>query len=718
MRLTAIEIRGFRAFAGRERLDVDADAVIVSGANGRGKTSVFDAILWGIGGMVPRLRGDSRNIVSLYSESGEASVALEFKRDDGSLYRIRRSQQGGSEDQQLQVETRNDIVLGPAAGLKLLEDLWPNALMASSRKEALANMVGRGIYLQQDLVRQFVDADSDDDRFEVISELIGAGRVYELQKQLETARKAWSTVTNNRTREEEVLRARLGNLETELASLAAGVAAGAGDAQSMWRSWWGEASASGITARYPDDPGAAEANQALDMAVKQAQMLRRSAERRLDIANSLLREFRERDEQARPNIEREELVRRLEAARQKTRTAREALQTAEATAAQRRHILVQRREEAEELRALAQIAQRHLKERCPVCKQPFDRNVVRQHLETLLRPASGASADIGEADGVTEAAELLARCETEEASAAAAVRAIDHAGDEREASLHDRNRRVADLGVADDVSDPREAVERVRQQVLAVVERLKASETAGERLGLMLAQAGEQARRVEIQRQVDELRQQVAMMQQAIVLRNRTSHLTDNIIEALRDTATEVVRAKLEAIDPIVRKIYSSIDPHPAFRDTKLSTWLSYGRGRLALQVYDSVRDVSAGPLRVLSSSQMNALAVTLFLSFNVAMASLPLEIAILDDPLQSLDDVNLLGLSDLLRRIKTRRQLLVSTHDARFSQLLQRKLRPGEIGQRTRIIELEGWSRSGPTVDQADVPAETRAVRIAAAVG
>lgn len=91
----------------------------------------------------------------------------------------------------------------------------------------------------------------------------------------------------------------------------------------------------------------------------------------------------------------------------------------------------------------------------------------------------------------------------------------------------------------------------------------------------------------------------------------------------------------------------------------------------------DAVGNVTAGLLQVLSSSQMNALAVSIFLSLNLGTTALPLDMVVLDDPLQSLDDVNLLGVSDLLRRIKDRRQLFVSTHDVRFSHLLQRKLRP-----------------------------------------
>jgi hypothetical protein len=121
---------------------------------------------------------------------------------------------------------------------------------------------------------------------------------------------------------------------------------------------------------------------------------------------------------------------------------------------------------------------------------------------------------MAEADSVAEAAELLRSCETEEARASAAVRTFDQLRDEREASIADRNRRMAELGVTGEVSDPPGAVERVRREVAALVEKLKAVETAGERLGLTLAQAGEQARRGEVQRQADELRHQVAVIEE------------------------------------------------------------------------------------------------------------------------------------------------------------------------------------------------------------
>lgn len=78
MRLVSLEISGFRGFPQRCMFDLDADAIVVVGANGHGKTSLFDGILWALSGRIPRISEDAR-IVSMYSETGQARVELGFK---------------------------------------------------------------------------------------------------------------------------------------------------------------------------------------------------------------------------------------------------------------------------------------------------------------------------------------------------------------------------------------------------------------------------------------------------------------------------------------------------------------------------------------------------------------------------------------------------------------------------------------------------------------
>jgi hypothetical protein len=172
----------------------------------------------------------------------------------------------------------------------------------------------------------------------------------------------------------------------------------------------------------------------------------------------------------------------------------------------------------------------------------------------------------------------------------------------------------------------------------------------------------------------------------------------------------------LSRIEPLLQRIYSRIDPHPTFRDIHFRTWFYYGRGHLATRIEDTIGNVGTDtPGSVLSSSQMNALAVAVFLAFNLGIPRMPLETAMLDDPLQSLDDVNLLGLIDLLRRTRSRRQVMLSTHDVGFSRLLARKLRPVSPEQRTIVIEFQGWSREGPQIVAHEVQVDTPLLRMSA---
>ena len=169
-----------------------------------------------------------------------------------------------------------------------------------------------------------------------------------------------------------------------------------------------------------------------------------------------------------------------------------------------------------------------------------------------------------------------------------------------------------------------------------------------------------------------------------------------------------MVASQLKEVESVLQRVYATIDPHPAFSAVRFLSRISRGRGHLATTINDPDLDLSShSPETILSSSQINALAVSVFLSFNLGVPSIPIEATILDDPLQSLDDVNLLGLIDLLRRAKENRQLVISTHDTRFGQLLQRKLRPIRNGQRTLVIEFTDWHREGPVFETWEIEAE-----------
>jgi hypothetical protein len=116
-------------------------------------------------------------------------------------------------------------------------------------------------------------------------------------------------------------------------------------------------------------------------------------------------------------------------------------------------------------------------------------------------------------------------------------------------------------------------------------------------------------------------------------------------------------------IQPLLAHMQAAIDPHPTFGSIELTMRLWQGKPRLDPVVRDESENVEVtDPGKTLSTSQANALAVALFLAFNLGLQPTMLQTIVLDDPLQNLDDVHL---------------LVVTTHDSSFASLLCRKLRP-----------------------------------------
>ncbi len=65
-----------------------------------------------------------------------------------------------------------------------------------------------------------------------------------------------------------------------------------------------------------------------------------------------------------------------------------------------------------------------------------------------------------------------------------------------------------------------------------------------------------------------------------------------------------------------------------------------------------------------------------------------------IDDPIQSMDSINILSTIDLIRSIvfNQKKQIVLSTHDDNFFNLLQKKIPPGKF--KAKYIELETFGK------------------------
>ena len=712
MRIKSVEISGFRAFTDSMTFDLDGDIVLFVGVNGQGKTSLFDAIHWAITGQVARL-ANPKSIVSLYSDSGEARVQVTLvSQCDSTLVLTRRSD---GEKESFYVTDGIEGFHGDHAEVELLRRLWPTGLTATDPKEALNSALERGVYLQQDVLTDFLTADTDQDRFNAIGELMGTGRATELQVYLERARLTWSRITNEKASEADTIGRHLQTLESQLGEMSDTGPTIALD-PSEWTAWWSRAVRLGISRIEVPRLDSSDAQAALDVAMAQLQAVELSHERRRVRIQELEASLQQLPSE---QIDLKKLRRAVEDAELALKDTQERLREAEQSAAEIRRRQLERGSEQQDLLVLAEVALRHLGDHCPVCQQTYEYEVTRERLQNLIRAAS-SETDL-EPDGLPDIPAMSELVRSAEYEVSTAVATFEDAQRQNRIRTSGQERiqlalRELSIESGDDSATPSTIQSALRENA-RTLESLKATVARGESLALSLAWVGQLARRAELEGETLRVREQLFDAQKEVQDRRTTGDLASSIIECIRDASSQLVQIELGKLDELLQRIYSAVDPHPEFRVVSLVSRMQRGRGRVLAELEDPTQSLQIStPSSYLSSSQMNVLAVSVFLALNLGIPAIPLSVAILDDPLQSLDDLNLLGLIDLLKRMRERRQLLIATHDTRFASLLERKLRPVSDGQRTIVVELAGWSRMGPAADQRDVRPDLDPIRIAAA--
>ncbi|MFI5352358.1 MAG: AAA family ATPase [Candidatus Binatales bacterium] len=708
----SLELSGFRGFSRSQAFDLDADSVVVVGMNGQGKTSLFDGILWALSGRIPRLRGEDSRVVSIYSETGQARAELRLRDPEGSQFTVTRSFDGT--ERRVALEGPKGTCEGPTAEGQLIELICPDAALSSDPPEALASVLTHSVYLQQDLIRQFVEAATPQERFTSASELVGAGRVTELQAGLERAKKAWSTATNQRENEVRPMRERLAVLEARLSeSLGHASQAAPAIATEDWSRWWKDLAEVGLPAAQVD-AGSREAPAAIDDAIKRLEALRRSNERRLESLRVVQIEATRLLNTPMPELL--TLRERAASLRSELDEARRLVSEEQLRLSEARRLEAASNEQAEQVRALASLALKLLNDRCPVCGQEYDKAATRKRLEETAKSAR-TNLQAPRKDRLQDLLAALEAKENEDAAAKLALRSADQVLSERQRAQQSLRARLNALGIdADEDAAQDSAVSAAITEAEQLTGRIGQLQHLGESFALRLAHSSAVTVIDELRRETDTLRRETASRDKDIADRNRTGDRAQSVIEALREAASGVVEERLREIGPLLQNIYARIDPHPTFRAVTFLSEVVRGHGRLSTVLSDPIEDKQCDvPAVVLSSSQINALGVSVFLALNIGIGNAPLSVAMLDDPLQSLDDINLLGLVDLFRRAMRRRQLLVSTHDAHFGALLARKLRPSRERHSALVIELEGWGRQGPTVRTRSVEGDPAPLRLVA---
>ncbi|WP_320195993.1 AAA family ATPase [Agrobacterium rosae] len=713
MRLRSVTIEGFRGFSRKVTIDLDADVIILQGPNGVGKTSLLDAVLWALTGKIERF-GDRGSPISLYAREGIARVSLDIGTDNQKVT-IARSSDG--ERDSLRLNVGDQMVEGAPAEARLSEILLPQLRERTQSARAMASVLTRGVYLQQDLVRQFIDTDKPSDRFQLISEVIGAGVVLELQGTLEKSRLQWAKSTTAIRKERlEPLEIQAARLDDQLARLETTSSSEGFDARATAKDLYDDIVRTVGRSRISLDVPPVTSGE-LDRLLKEIASERSSLEREYATVRSLLEEnLRLR------NSEREEvtLIVSLEnQEKEKLDSLRQCEEQLNAIIEEQNRLQQRRLAEKDRLARLATMAQMAITELagpCPVCQQSHDQESTLLHLQDLIKNAAAYRSDddgAGDLNEVNVRRNMLTAELEELRSKLRSVRARQQDAETRQSLFETR---LMDLGMADDeqVAETLSIRATVLEQQIQTVALAQAR---GEDLTLQIVRVGEERRRSELDKEKTELHARIKSLNGEIARLEKTHALAGSIIDALRRASLEVTRQQIEGLQPLFQRIYSRIDPHPTFRLTQITAAMERGKGLLNAGVSDPDQGATIhDALPLLSSSQLNAFAVSLFLALNLGLPSLKLDLTMLDDPLQSLDAINLLGLVDVLRRFRQHRQIIVSTHEPKLLGLLQRKMRPVREGERMLTMFFDSWTTDGPVYRSVSAGYEPDTLRVLAA--
>ncbi|HTF96286.1 MAG TPA: hypothetical protein VL995_09155 [Cellvibrio sp.] len=138
----------------------------------------------------------------------------------------------------------------------------------------------------------------------------------------------------------------------------------------------------------------------------------------------------------------------------------------------------------------------------------------------------------------------------------------------------------------------------------------------------------------------------------------------------------------------LITAIYRKIDPHPFFKTVKFECiFPTDDKPRLEVYLYEEDATQPISPGLYFSSAQLNILSLSIFLAkaLHVEHKGEPVKVILIDDPIHSMDSINVLSVIDLLRNISVRfdRQIILSTHDENFYELLKLKIPEDRFGSK-----------------------------------
>jgi len=168
------------------------------------------------------------------------------------------------------------------------------------------------------------------------------------------------------------------------------------------------------------------------------------------------------------------------------------------------------------------------------------------------------------------------------------------------------------------------------------------------------------------------------------------------LIDSVPNTIDKLNNESLQKLFHLVQSIYNKINSHPLYRKIEFNATKRYKSNRLLLNVLTD-DGVESNPTFIYSAAQIRTLAISLFLAMAIKQKWTSLNVICMDDPIQSMDDLNIISFIDLMRVLVSQdglnKQFIISTHNSNFYDMLRKKFRMIDIG----LIQYNSYGKNGP---------------------
>jgi exonuclease SbcC len=170
-------------------------------------------------------------------------------------------------------------------------------------------------------------------------------------------------------------------------------------------------------------------------------------------------------------------------------------------------------------------------------------------------------------------------------------------------------------------------------------------------------------------------------------------------LELEKANVSEYLDKQIETFfyEDLINDLYRRIDPHPDYSTIKFKCDFHDDKPKLNVCLYEEGSEDPIIPNLYFSTAQLNILSLSIFLAKalnTVDKDKKPVDCIFIDDPIQSMDSINILSTIDLLRSIvvNENKQIIISTHDENFHNLLKKKM-PKKLFK-SKFIELETFGK------------------------